>query len=237
MPQQARFENEFLSRLSEEDYSRLTSQAERVELTHGEVICEPEVAARSVIFPLTNVLSSIVLMQDGSAAEVGTIGHEGMSGYALLVDRAATPTRIVQQIDGECLRITSSALRASVTESRSLRFLLEKYTLTVLQQSNQNAACNLHHNVEERMARWLLMSADRVRRNDFYLTQEFLSTMLGVRRQSVNIAGGILQRAGLIHYSRGNVEITDRAELEAVSCECYQTNIDVYSRLMDMTQE
>ncbi|HEX6987821.1 MAG TPA: Crp/Fnr family transcriptional regulator [Planctomycetaceae bacterium] len=224
--------NRILSLLPPEDYERVASRMERVRIPLGQVVCEPDEPVAFCYFPLTNVLSSVIELNDGSAVEVAVIGNEGLAGVGLLVDERSNPHRLVQQVEGESLRMPADAFRQALDESPALRRVTERYVLTLLRQAGQNAACNRHHTVEERMCRWLLATADRVERDEFYITQEFLGEMLGVRRQSVNLAAGLLQQAGLITYRRGNLRILDRGGLERAACECYRVTNEAYERLM-----
>ena len=143
------------------------------------------------------------------------------------------PLRVMGRVEGEAAQIVA-LLHDVLEDIPRLRKLLHKYCLALLHQSFQNSACNLQHSVEERMARWLLVCADRSNKSDLDLTQEFLSAMLGVRRQSVNVTAGQLQRAGLIAYRRGGVKIIDRQGLTAAACECYRVTTGMYERNMSM---
>jgi CRP-like cAMP-binding protein len=224
--------NRFLAKLPPADLDRLVPHLQRVRLKQGTLACEPDQPMRFVQFPLTNLLSSVVVLQDGSAVEAAVIGNEGMSGVGLLVDERASPHRLVQQVEGESLQLPSEVFQRALAESLALRQLTERYLLTLLRQAAQNAACNRHHTVEERACRWLLATSDRVESDEFYITQEFLGEMLGVRRQSVNLTAGLLQQAGLITYRRGRLRILDRAGLEQTACECYRASNEAYERLM-----
>ncbi len=232
LPRTARFGNRLLERLPEEEFRRLTQRAERVTLPIHEQVSEPGEPARHVVFPLGCVLSAIVPLRDGSAVEAATTGREGVSGLEFLSDAPMSVYRIVVQVEGEALRLPAADFRAMLVENGSLRRIMERYVPTVLLQSGQTAACNLRHNVEERMARWLLMTHDRAGRDRFYLTQEYLGIMLGVRRQSVSLTASTLQAAGLIEYTRGNLTIIDRPGLEQTVCECYETIRMNYDRVL-----
>jgi CRP-like cAMP-binding protein len=155
-----------------------------------------------------------------------------MVGLALLIDDRASVYRVLQEVEGESLRVPAGHFKATLDGSGPLRRLLERYSMTVTHQSGRNAACNLRHNIGQRLCRWLLMSHDRVPGDEFFLTQEDLANMLGVRRQSVTDVAKPLQEAGLIAYSRGNIRIVDRAGLEAAACECYAALKEMYERVM-----
>lgn len=204
---------------------------EIVRLRAGDVVIERGVEFPYVYFPLDAVLSMLTVVGDGRAVEFATVGREGMSGSSETLTGAGTPMRVIAQVPGSTVRITARALRdLAKANAEALRLLL-RYNQSVLVQAAQIAACNRLHPVEERCARWLLMTHDRVTRDEFMLTQEFLSQMLGVRRARVNVAAGILQRAGLIRYSRGRIRLADRAGLEAAACECYSVVRAEYDRL------
>jgi CRP-like cAMP-binding protein len=225
--------NYLLDLLPEEDRGRLLKRTERITLHLHDRVCEPGEPIRTANFPLTSVFSSIIPFQDGSVVEAATIGNEGMIGFDLLASRTASVYRVIGQVEGESLQLSAEDFRELLSQSDPLRVLLEKYTMTLIQVSGQSAACNLRHDVQQRMCRWLLMLHDRVGRDEFYLTQEFFGQMLGVRRQSISDSAGQLQHDKLISYSRGNLQILDRAGIERLSCECYRTQAERYHAVMD----
>jgi CRP-like cAMP-binding protein len=169
----------------------------------------------------SGLISIITVMSDGKSVEVGVTGKEGFVGLPLIVGFASSPTRAIVQIAGQALRISTRDLKSVLRTCPALEKSLQRYAQELAVQSIQIAACNRLHEVDERLARWLLMSQDRVGGSSFPLTQEFLSHMLGTRRASVTVAAGMLQKAGLITYTRGLVKIENRRELENASCECY----------------
>jgi CRP-like cAMP-binding protein len=232
MYQEGRSQNRLLNLLPEADFAHLARHMESVRVPLHEVVGEPGEPVRYANFPTTCVFSAIVQLRDGSAAEAATVGREGMVGMALIADERASVYRVVQEVEGESLRIGAEHFRAALAASEPLRQIVQRYGLTLTHQTGQNAACNLRHGVEQRMCRWLLMTQDRVGSDSFFLTQEDLANMLGVRRQSVSDVAGPLQDAGLIGYSRGNITILDRAGLEAASCECYRAIRETYERVM-----
>jgi CRP-like cAMP-binding protein len=164
-------------------------------------------------------------MKDGKSVEVGLAGKEGFIGLPLIVGLSTSPTRVVAQVGGSAFRIRASDLKQVLRQCPKLQQELNRFAQTMAMQATQVAACNRLHEVEERLARWLLMSQDRLGGNRVPLTQEFLAHMLGTRRASVTVAAGILQRAGLIKYTRGEVDVVNRPELEDASCECYQSMV------------
>jgi len=224
--------NKLLLRLASDDRARLEPDLRRIEGNPGEVLCEHAEAIEHVYFPVGGLLSSVVTLRDGAVAEAATIGRDGAAGLETLVGESCSPCRIVQQVSGELLRLPVQTLRAAMEASPTARSVFGHYYLSLAQQYAQNAACNLHHKIEERLCRWLLSTADRVGREAFPVTQEFLAEMLGVSRQSVSLTASQLQQSGLIAYRRGNLRITDRAGLERTACECYRTTKETYERLM-----
>lgn len=175
----------------------------------------------------------LTILADSTATEVGLVGNEGIVGISVFLGIDTAPTKAIVQIPGEAMRIQVVDFKAEMVSS-SLHNLLERYTLALMNQISQSVACNQHHSLEERCCRWLLMSHDRANSDSFPITQEFLSHMLGVRRASVTVVAGILQKAGLIRYSRGQMTILDRPGLEKVACECYGSVKAEFDRLFSI---
>jgi CRP-like cAMP-binding protein len=224
--------NRLLAALPVAEYTRLLPRLRNVALAAGDVLSEPGARIRNVYFPRSAVMSMIGIMQNRAAAEVGTVGDEGFVGLAVLLGARSATTRCVAQIAGDAARMSASTFLACVAESAPFAALLHRYTHAFLSQVAQTAACNVLHPIGERCARWLLMTDDRatgdgVTRRDhetdaaFVLTQEYLSYMLGVRREAVSRTANRFQADGLIRYTRGRVTVLDRRGLEAASCECY----------------
>ena len=232
MPPKERLRNKILLRLPAAEHDYVIAQMERVKLTLGDVVAEPGMPPKWVHFPESGILSSMVLLEDGSTVEGSTVGNEGMDGLYLLARKLANPYKINVQVTGEFLRLPAAAFAQVMERAPALPQLLIRYALVSIQRGAQNAACIQHHTIEERMCRWLLETAHRNGRDKFHLTQEFLSDMLGVRRQSVNLTARILQSAKLIEYHRGELEILDRAGLEEASCECFRVTSEMYERSM-----
>jgi CRP-like cAMP-binding protein len=230
-----RLGNKILERLPDADFDRIVGKLERVSPPVGEVVAFPDKQPRWVHFPASGVLSSMVVLEDGSMIEASTIGNEGMDGLYLLADPLANPYRITVQVVGDLYRLSASNFQNALAESHALSQLLMRYALVLIQRGAQNGACIQHHTIEERMCRWLLETAHRKGSDSFALTQEFLSDMLGVRRQSVNLTARILQQANLIKYHRGELTILDRAGLEEASCECFRVTSQMYERMMKLT--
>jgi CRP-like cAMP-binding protein len=183
---------------------------------------------------ITNGVVSMVNEPDaGDIVEFATIGNEGMVGFPILMGTFSMPSRVIVQVAGSGLRIGASDLLACLRETPILHRLLMRHVMAVLNQIAQSTSCNRLHQVQERCARWLLHTHDRVHGNSFVLTHEFLGQMLGVHRPTVTVAARMLQQAGLINYARGKIEVIDRAGLEAASCNCYRLIVDQYERLLE----
>jgi len=213
--------NEILAGLSGTDGESLFSKLELVRLKVHHLLHETGDALKSVYFCNSGMISILSVFPDGKSVEVGLVGKEGAVGLPLLVGFRTAPTRAISQIDATAFRVDGEALVAFLRKFPMLERNLQRYSLTFTMEITQIAAFNRLHDVEERLARWLLMCADRVKSNELPLTQEFLAQMLGTRRSSVTVAAGILQKAGIIAYNRGDVKIVDRSKLETAACECY----------------
>lgn len=213
--------NRILTALPRKEQRQMTDAMDPVELTYGDVLYEPGRAIRHVYFP-TNALVSLLTMVDAhQALEVGLVGREGMLGLPLAMEAGVSPVRALVQGAGGAWRMAAAPFLRALRQSRTLQRELHLYTGRLMAQITQTAACNRFHVVEARLARWLLMTHDRVQTNTFHQTQEILAHMLGVRRVGVTKAARTLQSAKLISYSRGNITILDRKGLERASCSCY----------------
>jgi CRP-like cAMP-binding protein len=212
--------NEILLGLSA-DCSELRSKLEYVRLKVHSVLFEPGDALKSVYFCNSGMISILSVFPDWKSVEVGLVGKEGFIGLPLLVGFQTASTRAVSQIDATAFRVDGEAFIALLPRYTELEQRLRQYSQIAAMQITQIAACNRLHEVHERLARWILMCSDRVSSNDLALTQEFLGQMLGTRRSSVTVAAGILQKAGIITTSRGDVKIVNRKKLEDAACECY----------------
>ena len=226
--------NLLLDRLPKNEYKSLVRSEKTVSLAHGdEVYQEDSVRGLShVYFPTSGMISLTVLMEDGKEIEAGTVGNEGMIGFSVAQGLDFSPTKAISQISGEGLRVPVSAFLKALKSGEALDRLVRRYTAYSLRYANQTVACNLLHSVEERICRWLLMCHDRVDKDEFVLTHEFLAEMLGVRRQTVTAIAGMLQTAALITYRRGVIRVVHRKKLEAASCECYAVTKAFYNRIM-----
>jgi CRP-like cAMP-binding protein len=214
--------NSVLAALSGKNYKRLLSGLEAVQLNFGDVLYQAGQKIRHVYFPGNALVSLLTLVDDRMALEVGMVGREGMVGLPLALGTAVSPVRALVQGAGTAMRMTSARFSREILKSPQLRLGLNRYAGALMAQVSQTAACNRFHLVEQRLARWLLMTRDRVRTDEFRLTQEFLSHMLGVRRVGVTRAARALQNRKLIAYSRGNIKILSDKGLERAACECYK---------------
>ncbi len=225
--------NRLLEVLPRHARDRLLAECEPVSLVLDTVLCERDRSYRHVYFPLGGSISLVATVGAHPPLEIALIGNEGMLGATLVlgVDRARL--RGIVQGAGTAWRIPASRFRRAMRESRALRSVVNRYLFVVITQLSQSTACTRFHEVEARLARWLLMTHDRAHADRFHLTHLFLADMLGVRRSAVTIAAGALQRRNLIRYARGEIDVVDRKGLEAASCECYQNVIGDYQRMFD----
>ena len=207
---------------------RLMVQCEPVLLELNEVICEPGDTLQFVHFPVDAFISLLGVEGEHAVLEVGMIGREGMLGLHRVLGVAQAPLRALVQGAGLSLRITSVALRVEIERSATLHAVLLRYTHVCMQQLTSSALCMRFHQVQPRLARWLLMTQDRAHSDRFQVTQEFLSSMLGVRRVGVTAAALALQRLGLIAYQRGGMHVLNRLGLEAAACSCYSNDLRAY---------
>ena len=213
--------NRLLATLTTKEYKRLLPKLKTVSLVLGEVLYEPGDVIKDVYFPNDSIISLISELSETSLLEVGMVGNEGMAGLAVFMGVSFSPTRALVQGAGTAMKMSSAAVRTEANRLGSLHQLLHRYSHSLLTQVSQTSACNRFHLVDARLARWLLMTKDRLGADEFPLTQEFLASMLGVRREGVSKAAGVLQAGKLIRYSRGVITILNRAGLETKSCECY----------------
>jgi CRP-like cAMP-binding protein len=214
--------NKILAALSKEDYGRLIPKLEQVSLDFGKTIYEPGEIMREIYFPNSGIITLLAAVENGATLEVGIVGREGVVGLPVFLGVNITSSRAIVHCSGFAMRIKAADFLEESRNGGGLPNLLQRFTYTLLAQVSQSAACYRFHAIEARLARWLLMTADRVEANDFQITQEFLSNMLGVRREAVNRSAVVLQQQGLIQYSRGRIRITDRTGLEKATCACYR---------------
>jgi CRP-like cAMP-binding protein len=224
--------NRLLGLLSLKDYQRLRPHLQRIPLESRQSLYRAHKPIEFVYFIETGVGSRVNTLTNGDAAEVGTIGNEGLVGLPLLLGDDRAPTSVYIQVPGAGLRIKSTLFKKELARSASMRKVMLRYVHTFFNQVAQSAACNQFHTLEQRCCRWLLMTHDRMQSDEFLLTQEFLAMMLGVQRTGVTAAAGALQRAGLIRHKRGVVTIIDRRGLTHRSCECYSVSKKEFDHLL-----
>ena len=225
-------DNALLSGLPRLVQECLRPHLERVAVSAHTVVIEPNEPLSHVWFPTTAVFSIITILPDGRAVEVGTAGPEGMVGIPVLLGVGSMPRQVFVQIAGEALRMDAESFTAALDEHPEMRRRLLRYAHAYLDDIAQSVACNRLHSLEQRCARWILKTHDRVRGDYLPLTQQFLAFMLGVRRAGVSVAAEALQRAGLIRYQRGKIMVLDRHGLEAAACPCYAINRDNFQRVV-----
>lgn len=225
--------NKLLAGLPEVESQRLILQCETIDLMPNDILCDAGDQIHHVYFPIKSIISLMKHLDAEKKLEVGLIGNEGMLGSTLLLGVNTAPFRAVVQSTGATLRMSAAAFIQELEQSLTLQQQLKRYLHVSLSQLVQNATCNRFHVIEERLACLLLMMRDRAQTQSVQVTQESLAQMLGVRRVGVTIAAGSLQRKHLISYSRGKVKIHDNVGLEAMSCSCYQTNKETYTRVFN----
>src|SRR5664279_1082282 len=227
--------NRLLSLLSDDDYERLRPHFSQVSLEYRKILYEASRPIEQVYFPVDGVASLVLTTSDGSSAEVGTIGSEGMVGLPVVLGDREAPSSVYVQVPGTALQMDAGAFRSQLERSPTLNLVMLRYVHAFFNQVAQSAACAHLHRVEQRCCRWLLMTRDRMPADEFLLTHEFLGMMLGVRRTTVTEVMGVLQKAGLIRYRRGHVSILDHKALRQRACECYDISKLEFDRLLGDT--
>jgi len=214
--------NRLLASLPKKDFEALARHLEEIPLVFEEFLYKPNVLISDVYFPNSGIVSLIAGVNERSTLEVGLVGNEGMVGLSVFMGVNTSLNHAVVQGIGSAMKMKATAFRKECNNGGGLPRILQRYSHSVLTQVTQCAVCNQFHSLDARLARWLLMTHDRMETDEFQLTQEFLSDMLGVRREGVNKAAGNLQRQRLVSYSRGNLMVLNRSGLEAVACPCYR---------------
>jgi CRP-like cAMP-binding protein len=215
--------NRILCALPPHDRARLLAALQPASFALGDVVYESGRRQDHIYFPTTCVVSSLYETEDGATAEIGLVGNDGVVGMPLFLGGETSPSKAVVVVSGSAFKMTVQALRTEFAAGGPLQWLLLRYTQAFITQISQAAVCNRLHTVEQRLCRWLLMCRDRVQTDNLRMTQEFISNLLGGRRETVTVAAGRLQDAGVIRYSRGQITILNRRGMEAVACECYST--------------
>ena len=224
--------NHLLAALPREEYELMLPHLGRVSFKLGEVVYESGGQMDYIYFPTTAIISLLYVMENGSSAEMGMAGNEGLVGVALFMGGNTMPNRAVVQRAGGAVRMKAKVLRDEFARGGGFQRLLLRYTQALLTQMSQAAVCNRLHEIEQQLCRWLLLSHDRMNSDELVVTQELIANMLGVRREGVTAAAGRLQEQGVISYVRGRIHILDRRGLEASVCECYKVVKDEYDRLL-----
>jgi CRP-like cAMP-binding protein len=226
--------NRLLQALPAEDLNRLNGKLQPRELQQKQGLGAAGDGIAEVHFPVDAVVSILTRMDDGASVEIATIGNEGLVGLTVAwgADEMNPREQATVQVPGEVVSMEADAFRTELQRQGALASLVQRYTLAYFSQVSQQVACNGLHSVEQRCARWLLLTHDRVGTDDFPMTHEFLAQMLGVRRASVTVTAGILQKAGFVEFSRGRAAVVDRPGLEGAACECYAATREVYDRML-----
>jgi CRP-like cAMP-binding protein len=224
--------NRLLDSLSSSDRKRLRGHCQRVELVLADVLCEAGERIRYVYFPVRSFISLISPIDARASLEVGLVGDEGMFGSSLLLGVKAAPQRALVQGAGSAWRIKQASFCRELEHSKRMRDGLNRYLYVTLRQIAQTAVCTHFHVVEARLARWLLMTGDRAHSDHFLITHQFMSYMLGVRRERITQVAHALQRRKLISYRRGRVTILNRRALESAACVCYAAALDTYEEIL-----
>ncbi|MBI5275081.1 MAG: Crp/Fnr family transcriptional regulator [Burkholderiales bacterium] len=224
--------NHLLAALPGAEFERLQAHLELVDMPLGKVLSESGGRMQHVYFPTNCIVSLLYVLADGASAEIGVVGNEGIVGISLFMGGETTPSRAVVRSAGHALRLQSARLVEEFSRGGATMRLLLRYTQSLITQMTQTAVCNRHHSVEQQLCRALLLSLDRMSGSSLKMTQELIASMLGVRREGVTEAAGNLQRAGYIRYSRGHIDVLNRAGLEGAVCECYSVVKVEYERLM-----
>src|SRR6184192_732927 len=226
------FRNRILARLSSADRRRVANRLTPLDAVPRDSLYEPNKPFRHVYFPETGVASILSVLENGTESEVATIGNEGMVGLPVFLGAKRSPERSFWQVPGQAYRLSVEVFKKETNRNGALNRNINLYAQVFFAQIAQSVSCNRVHNITQRCARWLLMTHDRVPGDEFELTQQFLSQMLGIRRTGVSEVAGKLQRAGLIRYRRGRITILNRKRLEKTSCECYRVVRSEFDRLL-----
>jgi CRP-like cAMP-binding protein len=227
-----RTSNRLLSALPSDESDRIFPGLQKVSFSLGQVVYEFGGQLDYVYFPTTAIISLLYTMENGSSAEMGLTGNDGVVGIALFMGGGTMPNRAVVQSAGDALRMKAKLLQDEFARGGKFQHLLLRYTQALITQISQTAVCNRLHAVDQQLCRWLLLSHDRVKADELIMTQELIADMLGVRREGVTVAAGRLQDAGAISYVRGHIKILDRAKLEETVCECYRVVKNEFDRLL-----
>jgi CRP-like cAMP-binding protein len=225
-------QNHLLAALPTAEFERLSLRLELVPMRLGDAIYEPSRHLEHAYFPTTAIVSLLYMTQSGASAEFTGVGPEGIVGIPLFMGGNTTTSSAVVRTAGHAYRLQRSALAAEFTRAGPLQRLLLSYTQALITQMCQTAACNRHHSVEQQLSRWLLWTVDRLPAQQLTMTQDLVSSLLGVRRESITEAAGRLQQVGFIRYRRGHIDVVDRVGLQSRACECYAAVKNEMNRLL-----
>ncbi len=214
--------NRLLAALPDKDYEHCSKKFERVELKYGATLYKTGATIKHVYFPESGIVSLLSAVEEQTTLEVGIVGSEGMLGLPVFLGVSTSNNLALVQGEGVALRMTAADFISECVSGKEMTRILKLFTYSLMTQTAQSAACNRFHHIDARMARWLLMTHDRMRSGEFQITQDFLSNMVGVRREAVNKAARIFHDNGLISYSRGKLTILDLKGLKAIACDCYK---------------
>jgi len=214
-------QNLLLAAMSDEVTERMFPHLEGLQMPLGEVLYESGTASKYVYFPTDSIVSLLYVMEDGNSAEISVVGKEGVVGISVFMGGGSTPSRAIVQSAGHVYRLAGQWLKDEFNRDPGMRVLMLRYTQALITQMAQTAVCNRHHSIDQQLCRWILLSLDRLPSNKLNMTQELIANMLGVRREGVTQAAGILQHSGAIEYKRGHITVLDRPQLERLCCECY----------------
>ena len=221
-----------MAALPESELQRWLPQLEPIDLALGQILYESGASMPYVYFPTSAIVSLLYVLEDGASAEIAVVGFEGLVGVSIFMGGGSTPSRAVVQSAGAGYRMRAEVMKAEFEHSGAVVHLLLRYTQALITQMAQTAVCNRHHSLDQQLCRWLLLSLDRLQGDRLVMTQELIANMLGVRREGVTEAALKLQKAGLISYARGHINVMDRTGLEARTCECYEVVKKEYDRLL-----
>ena len=224
--------NQLLAALPEDQLQRWLPQLEHVHMPLGQVLYEPGSILNHVYFPTTAIISLLYVMQNGESAEIAVVGNEGVIGVSLFMGGDSTSSRALVQSAGGGYRLTSQLMKEEFYRAGPVLHLLLRYTQALITQMVQTAACNRHHSLDQQLCRWLLLSLDRLQGTEMVMTQQLIANMLGVPREGATEGALNLQKAGLIDYTRGRIQVLDREGLEKRTCECYGVVKKEYDRLL-----
>ncbi|HEY0842148.1 Crp/Fnr family transcriptional regulator [Methylotenera sp.] len=230
-------QNNILAALKKEEYERILPYLELIEMPLGWKLSEAGDHVKFIHFPTKGIVSLIYVLEDGSSSETAIVGNEGMIGISIYMGGESMPSSTEVQCAGFAYRLSRKILKQEFALGGQLQKLALLYTQALIAQTSQTAVCNRHHGIEQQLCRWLLMSVDRLHDNEVKITQELIANLLGVRRESVTDVAGKLQKYGMIARSRGRITVLDRPKLMKHVCECYDTVIKEYERLLPLIKK